>query len=203
MQFFLEGEANDYFGKGLSGARLIVRPHREATFVAAENILIGNVALMGATSGEVFLNGRAGERFAVRNSGATAVVEGVGDHGCEYMTGGLVLVLGAVGRNFAAGMTGGVAFAYDPTAVFGDQCSTADVEIEVPNATELAQIQALISRHLAYTDSRLVAEFPWKIGVTIRHFSESNAPRIQSGFVEKEWKTSGKERKSEWDKRYK
>ena len=153
LQFFLEGEANDYFGKGLSGARLIVRPHREATLVAAENILIGNVALMGATSGEVFLNGRAGERFAVRNSGATAVVEGIGDHGCEYMTGGLVLVLGAVGRNFAAGMTGGVAFAYDPTAVFADQCNPADVELEVPVLSELEQIQQLISRHWAYTNS--------------------------------------------------
>jgi len=153
LQFFLEGEANDYFGKGLSGARLIVRPHREATLVAAENILIGNVALMGATSGDVFLNGRAGERFAVRNSGATAVVEGIGDHGCEYMTGGLVLVLGAVGRNFAAGMTGGVAFAYDPTTVFADQCNPADVELEVPVLSELEQIQQLISRHWAYTNS--------------------------------------------------
>ncbi len=153
LQFFLEGEANDYFGKGLSGARLIVRPHRAASFLAAENILIGNVALMGATSGEVFLNGRAGERFAVRNSGVTAVVEGVGDHGCEYMTGGLVLVLGPTGRNFAAGMTGGVAFVYDPAANFAEQCNPADVEIEVPTTTELEQIQQLISRHLDYTES--------------------------------------------------
>ena len=153
LQFLLEGEANDYFGKGLSGARLIVRPHPRATFTAADNILIGNVALMGATSGEVFLNGQAGERFAVRNSGAVAVVEGVGDHGCEYMTGGLVLVLGSVGRNFAAGMTGGVAFAYDPAAVFTSQCNPADVDLELPDQAELDHLQQLIRRHLDYTGS--------------------------------------------------
>ena len=153
LHLLLEGEANDYFGKGLSGARLMVRPHRQATFEAAENILIGNVALMGATSGEVFLNGRAGERFGVRNSGATAVVEGVGDHGCEYMTGGVVLVLGSVGRNFAAGMTGGVAYVYDPSGHFAGHLNNADVEIELPNPAELDQIQQLIRLHLEYTDS--------------------------------------------------
>jgi glutamate synthase domain-containing protein 3 len=104
----LEGEANDYVGKGLSGGRIIVHPPRGSTFAAEENIIIGNVALYGATSGEVFFNGVAGERFAVRNSGATAVVEGVGDHGCEYMTNGVVVVLGTCGRNFAAGMSGGI-----------------------------------------------------------------------------------------------
>ncbi|MBS1564458.1 MAG: glutamate synthase subunit alpha, partial [Bacteroidetes bacterium] len=109
----LEGDANDYFGKGLSGARLIVYPSREATFVPEENIIIGNVAFYGATSGEAFIRGKAGERFGVRNSGASVVVEGVGDHGCEYMTGGQVVILGDTGRNFAAGMSGGIAYVYD------------------------------------------------------------------------------------------
>src|SRR5207237_5380383 len=109
----LEGDVNDYLGKGLSGGKLVVYPPRGSTFEPEKNILVGNVALYGATSGEALLNGVAGERFAVRNSGATAVVEGVGDHGCEYMTKGLVLVLGACGRNFAAGMGGGVAYVFD------------------------------------------------------------------------------------------
>ena len=109
----LEGDANDYVGKGLSGGKLIVYPPRQATFVPEENIIIGNVALYGATSGEAFFRGVAGERFAVRNSGAHAVVEGVGDHGCEYMTGGRVVVLGRTGRNFAAGMSGGIAYVLD------------------------------------------------------------------------------------------
>ena len=109
----LEGDANDYFGKGLSGAKLIVYPSPDAGFVPEENIIIGNVAFYGATSGEAFIRGKAGERFAVRNSGANAVVEGVGDHGCEYMTGGSVVILGDTGRNFAAGMSGGIAYVYD------------------------------------------------------------------------------------------
>src|SRR5262249_9184320 len=114
----LEGDANDYVGKGLSGGKLVVFPARQSTFLPEENILIGNVVLYGATSGEAFFNGVAGERFAVRNSGATAVVEGVGDHGCEYMTKGLVVVLGRTGKNFAAGMSGGVAFVLDETGEF-------------------------------------------------------------------------------------
>ena len=109
----VEGDANDYFGKGLSGAVLAIRPPEEAAFAAEENIIIGNVALYGATAGEAYIRGRAGERFCVRNSGAVAVVEGVGDHGCEYMTGGRVVVLGPTGRNFAAGMSGGVAYVLD------------------------------------------------------------------------------------------
>ena len=108
MTLELEGDANDYVGKGLSGGRVIVYPPRDSTFLPEENILIGNVALYGATSGEAYFNGVAGERFAVRNSGATAVVEGLGDHGCEYMTNGIVVVLGKCGRNFAAGMSGGI-----------------------------------------------------------------------------------------------
>ncbi len=114
----LEGDANDYAGKGLSGGRLACFPDREAQFPAEDNIIAGNVALYGATAGEAYFRGVVGERFCVRNSGATAVVEGVGDHGCEYMTGGRVVVLGATGRNFAAGMSGGIAYVHDPTDTF-------------------------------------------------------------------------------------
>ena len=117
----LEGDSNDYVGKGLSGGRLIIYPPKVATFKAEDNVLIGNVALYGATSGRAFFRGRAAERFCVRNSGAKAVVEGVGDHGCEYMTGGRAVILGATGRNFAAGMSGGVAYVWDPRARFRGQ----------------------------------------------------------------------------------
>ena len=127
----LEGDANDYLGKGLSGGRIIVYPPKTSSFLPEENILVGNVVLYGATSGEAFLNGIAGERFAVRNSGATAVVEGVGDHGCEYMTNGLVVVLGATGRNFAAGMSGGIAYVYDDQGDFSTRrCNKASVDLE-------------------------------------------------------------------------
>src|SRR5580700_9976125 len=156
----LEGEANDYVGKGLSGGRLIVYPSRQSTFAPEKNILIGNVALYGATSGEAFFNGVAGERFAVRNSGATAVVEGVGDHGCEYMTRGLVLVLGACGRNFAAGMSGGVAYVFDERGDFTEKrCNLDSVDLEPVLETQDAQIvearlvQDLVARHLALTAS--------------------------------------------------
>src|SRR6202007_2294876 len=126
----LEGDANDYVGKGLSGGRIIVYPPRSSTFLPEENILIGNVVLYGATSGEAFFNGVAGERFAVRNSGATAVVEGLGDHGCEYMTRGLVVVLGKTGRNFAAGMSGGIAYVLDERMDFAERrCNRASVDV--------------------------------------------------------------------------
>jgi glutamate synthase domain-containing protein 2/glutamate synthase domain-containing protein 1/glutamate synthase domain-containing protein 3 len=151
----LEGEANDYVGKGLSGGRLIIYPPRNSTFVSEENILVGNVCLYGATSGEVFFNGMGGERFAVRNSGATAVVEGVGDHGCEYMTRGLVVVLGKAGRNFAAGMTGGIAYVLDQSGEFATQsCNRTDVDLEpVVDAKDVETLHLLISRHAEFTDS--------------------------------------------------
>ncbi|MGH9401663.1 MAG: glutamate synthase-related protein, partial [Terriglobia bacterium] len=151
----LEGEANDYVGKGLSGGRLIIYPPRESEFVAEENILIGNVCLYGATSGEAFFNGMAGERFAVRNSGATAVVEGVGDHGCEYMTKGLVVVLGKTGRNFAAGMTGGVAFVLDAAGEFVRvNCNRREVDLEpVSDAKDIETLLQLITRHSELTAS--------------------------------------------------
>jgi glutamate synthase domain-containing protein 2/glutamate synthase domain-containing protein 1/glutamate synthase domain-containing protein 3 len=152
----LEGEANDYVGKGLSGGRLIVYPPRASGFAAEENILIGNVVLYGATSGEAFFNGVAGERFAVRNSGATAVVEGVGDHGCEYMTNGLVVVLGSCGRNFAAGMSGGVAYVFDERGNFAEErCNLGSVDLESIDGSKDAQIvRELIIRHLELTGSR-------------------------------------------------
>src|SRR4029078_10930027 len=122
--------ANDYVGKGLSGGKVIVYPDKTATFAAEENILIGNVALYGATSGRAFFRGVAGERFCVRNSGAYAVVEGVGDHGCEYMTNGRAVILGPTGRNFAAGMSGGVAYVVDTDGLFARRCNTSMVELE-------------------------------------------------------------------------
>ena len=151
----LEGEANDYVGKGLSGGRLVIYPPRTASFVAEENILIGNVCLYGATSGEAFFNGMAGERFAVRNSGATAVVEGVGDHGCEYMTNGLVVVLGRAGRNFAAGMTGGIAYVLDQAGDFpAAYCNRAEVDLEqLSNAEDIQLLHRLITRHSELTGS--------------------------------------------------
>ncbi len=151
----LEGDANDYVGKGLSGGRIIVYPPRTSNFLPEENILVGNVVLYGATSGEAFFNGMAGERFAVRNSGATAVVESVGDHGCEYMTNGLVVVLGRTGRNFAAGMSGGVAFVLDETGEFtSTMCNRISVDLErVTDEVDIRGLQTLISRHAELTGS--------------------------------------------------
>jgi glutamate synthase domain-containing protein 2/glutamate synthase domain-containing protein 1/glutamate synthase domain-containing protein 3 len=151
----LEGDANDYVGKGLSGGRIIVYPPKNSTFVPEENILIGNVVLYGATSGEAFFNGMAGERFAVRNSGATAVVEGLGDHGCEYMTNGLVIVIGKVGRNFAAGMSGGFAYVLDESGQFSQyRCNKTSVDLEqVFDPADQQLLQTWITRHLEVTGS--------------------------------------------------
>jgi len=152
----LEGDANDYIGKGLSGGKLIVFPPKNAPFVAEENILIGNVALYGATSGEAYFRGVAGERFAVRNSGATAIVEGVGDHGCEYMTGGRVVVLGDTGRNFAAGMSGGIAYVLDLPGTFARRCNTDMVDLErIESLEDTELLRQLIQRHIEYTGSEL------------------------------------------------
>ena len=130
LRVILQGEANDYVGKGMSGGTLIVRPPAKRKFVAQDNAIVGNTCLYGATGGEFFVNGRAGERFAVRNSGCTAVVEGVGDHGCEYMTNGCVVVLGPTGRNFGAGMTGGVAYVFDPRNAFEANCNLELVRLD-------------------------------------------------------------------------
>jgi glutamate synthase (ferredoxin) len=150
----LEGDANDYVGKGLSGGKIIVYPPKGSTFVAEENIIIGNVALYGATSGEVYISGVAGERFGVRNSGVTTVVEAVGDHACEYMTGGKVVVLGPTGRNFAAGMSGGVAYVLDESGDFATRCNTQMVALEALEGEEIDDLRELIQRHADYTQSQ-------------------------------------------------
>jgi glutamate synthase (NADPH/NADH) large chain len=173
----LEGDANDYVGKGLSGGRLIAYPPRDAVFVAEENVLIGNVVLYGAVTGEAFFRGMAGERFCVRNSGADAVVEGVGDHGCEYMTGGTVVILGGTGRNFAAGMSGGVAFVLDAPGTLHERCNHELVETRRATVgDDVADLHRLLERHLHHTGSpvagRMLANWPRSIA----HFTRV-APR--------------------------
>jgi glutamate synthase (ferredoxin) len=154
MTIELEGDANDYFGKGLSGGRLIIYPPKGSTFIAEENIIIGNVALYGATAGEIFVRGMAGERFGVRNSGVNAVVESVGDHGCEYMTGGRVIILGKTGRNFAAGMSGGIAYVLDEAGDFASRVNMQNVELEkLSDTDEIEELWKLIQRHQTYTKS--------------------------------------------------
>ncbi|HEX3599370.1 MAG TPA: glutamate synthase-related protein [Lacipirellulaceae bacterium] len=155
----LVGDANDYVGKGLSGGRIIIYPPAESSFVAEDNIIIGNVALYGATSGEAFVRGRAAERFAVRNSGAHAVIEGVGDHGCEYMTGGRVVILGPTGRNFAAGMSGGMAYVWNPNDTLLANCNLGMVELEKVEADEdVVELRNLIEKHRDYTGSAIASE---------------------------------------------
>jgi glutamate synthase (NADPH/NADH) large chain len=159
VTFELEGDANDYVGKGLSGGRIIVYPPKSATFVPEENILVGNVVLYGAISGEAFFRGVAGERFCVRNSGGHAVVEGVGDHGCEYMTGGRVVVLGATGRNFAAGMSGGIAYIWDREGNFAKKCNMGMVELfPVKEPQDVSELRTLIEKHYRYTHSTVARQ---------------------------------------------
>ena len=151
----LVGDSNDYFGKGLSGGKLIVYPPTGSTYKEDENIIIGNVALYGATSGKAFINGVAGERFCVRNSGATAVVEGCGDHGCEYMTGGRVVVLGKTGKNFAAGMSGGIAYVLDEDTSLYKRMNKQLVSMEsVTDKYDVLELKELITEHVAYTNSK-------------------------------------------------
>jgi glutamate synthase (ferredoxin) len=167
----LEGEANDFVGKGLSGGRLVVRPPAAATFAAEDNVIIGNVALYGATSGDAFCRGVAGERFAVRNSGAHAVVEGVGDHACEYMTGGRVVVLGATGRNFGAGMSGGLAFVFDPAGTFPRRCNTGMVDLDpLVDEAEITLVHELLARHVVLTGSALGARVLERWDEAVRQF---------------------------------
>jgi glutamate synthase domain-containing protein 3 len=149
----LVGDANDYFGKGMSAGRIVVVPPAESTFVPEDNIIVGNVALYGATGGEIFLRGMAGERFGVRNSGARAVVEGVGDHGCEYMTGGRVVVLGETGRNFAAGMSGGIAYVLDERGTFSNHCNTGMVSLGHVEGEDEVELKGLVQKHYDLTDS--------------------------------------------------
>jgi glutamate synthase (NADPH/NADH) large chain len=171
VSFKIDGNCNDYLGKGLSGGKLIVKVAKKATFKPEDNVIIGNVALYGAICGEVYINGKAGERFAVRNSGALAVVEGVGDHGCEYMTGGTVVVLGETGRNFAAGMSGGIAYVYDPDSRFSDeQCNRSMVELEQLNEDDEIVLYELVSNHLKYTKSPLAYRMINAIQEWLPHF---------------------------------
>ncbi len=156
----VEGDANDYVGKGLSGGKLIIYPPKSSPFKAEDNILVGNVVLYGATSGECYFRGVAAERFCVRNSGATAVIEGVGDHGCEYMTGGHVVILGPTGRNFAAGMSGGIAYVWDPQNEFPQRCSLDMVELETIDTDEEAlEVRSMVEKHLTYTGSPVAQRF--------------------------------------------
>ncbi|HAJ29322.1 MAG TPA: glutamate synthase, partial [Gammaproteobacteria bacterium] len=153
----IEGDANDFVGKGLSGGKLVIYPPKEATFAAEDNILLGNVVLYGATSGEAYFRGIAAERFCVRNSGATAVVEGVGDHGCEYMTGGTVVILGKTGRNFGAGMSGGVAYVLDTQGDFHRQCNLETFELERLSPADEDDVRILIEKHQRLTGSTVAA----------------------------------------------
>ena len=166
----VRGDANDYFGKGLSGGIVSVRPNESATYKFDENIIVGNVAFFGATSGRGFINGLAAQRFAVRNSGATVVVEGCGNHGCEYMTGGCALVLGEVGQNFAAGMTGGVAYVFDEYGTLASRCNQESVELKAPTDAELEQIRALIEEHVRYTASPRGIKLLYRFAALSRHF---------------------------------
>jgi glutamate synthase (ferredoxin) len=156
LTFVLEGDANDYFGKGLSGSKVIVYPPEGSTFVPEENIIVGNVAFYGATRGQAYIRGMAGERFCVRNSGIHAVIEGVGDHACEYMTGGRVVVLGRTGRNFAAGMSGGIAYVMDKVGDFALRCNQEMVGLgKLDDPLEIAEVKQMIERHVYYTSSEL------------------------------------------------
>jgi glutamate synthase (NADPH) large chain len=166
----LEGDANDYFGKGLSGAQLIVYPDKKATFVPEENILIGNVAFYGATSGTAFIRGKAGERFAVRNSGASVVVEGIGDHGCEYMTGGLAVILGPTGRNFAAGMSGGIAYVYNVQNDFDNLCNKEMVDLDPVGTDDIPELQKMIQAHFDKTGSSVAKFILSDLENQLKHF---------------------------------
>jgi glutamate synthase (ferredoxin) len=166
----LEGDANDYVGKGLSGATLALRPPRSATYAAEDNVIAGNVALYGATSGRAFFRGRVGERFAVRNGGAQAVVEGLGDHGCEYMTGGVVVVLGPTGRNFGAGMSGGVAYVFDEASDFATKLNTQMVALRQLDDADRAVLEELLRAHVAHTDSAVGARLLSSFGEVVGRF---------------------------------
>jgi glutamate synthase domain-containing protein 3 len=185
----LEGEANDYVGKGLSGGVISIHPPTASPFVAEENVIVGNVALYGATGGRAFFNGLAGERFAVRNSGAIAVVEGVGEHGCEYMTGGRVAILGQTGHNFAAGMSGGIAWVHDPDGHLTVRANHELVDLEEIEGEEAVELQALVTEHLVRTGSpvaeRLLERWPAAleefVRVIPREYAQALARREELG----------------------
>ena len=176
----VEGDANDGWGKGLSGGKLAILPPEGSTFAAEDNVIVGNVALYGATGGEAYVCGLAGERFAVRNSGAIAVVEGLGDHGCEYMTAGRVVVLGRTGRNFAAGMSGGIAYVFDPAGDFGRRCNTQMVEVEALQDEDVDEVLRLIASPRALHQQRARRRYPRGVGRPRVHVRQSDAARLQA-----------------------
>jgi len=168
VELTLVGDANDYVGKGLSGGVIAVRPPEDAAFAAEQSVIVGNTVLYGATSGRAFFRGLAGERFGVRNSGASAVVEGVGDHGCEYMTGGRVVVLGPTGRNFAAGMSGGVAYVLDEADTFESRCNLELVALDPLDAADEEALQSLVAEHAGRTGSPVAERLldDWETSLT-------------------------------------
>ena len=170
VSLHLEGDANDYVGKGLSGGKITVKPPEDSVFNAEEQVIAGNVILYGATSGQVFIRGKVGERFCVRNSGATAVVEGIGDHGCEYMTGGKAVILGPTGRNFAAGMSGGVAFVHDPFGDFVERVNHEMVLLEALNEEDEIWLKDIILEHQNQTDSVVAEKILHKWGTPSSRF---------------------------------
>ena len=187
VSLILDGEANDYVGKGLSGGRIVIKPFSKSKINAEDNIIVGNTVLYGAIAGECFFSGVAGERFAVRNSGAIAVVEGTGDHCCEYMTGGVVMVLGETGVNFGAGMSGGIAYVYDRDGKFSEKCNTSMVEIIKPtiNNTRLEdnlfdkktflendekRIREMLIRHINYTNSKVAKNIIESFNEELKYF---------------------------------
>ena len=194
----VEGDANDYVGKGLSGGRVIIYPPKDSPFQAEEQILIGNVALYGATSGECYFRGIAAERFCVRNSGAHAVVEGVGDHGCEYMTGGLVAILGPTGRNFAAGMSGGVAYVLDENGTFAARCNSGSVDLEPLQAdADVQEAKTLIEQHLRHTGSRVAARLLQNWAASKRRFAKVMPRDYKRVLAERESARATARRKTE------
>ncbi len=189
ITFELEGMANDYVGKGLSGGKIIIYPDKNSDIKAEENIIIGNTTFYGAINGEAYINGIAGERFCIRNSGIYAIVEGVGDHGCEYMTGGIVVVLGRTGRNFGAGMSGGLAFIYDIDGNFNEKCNMEMIELEKPNKKDIELIKKMCSKHYEYTKSRRAKEildnFEYEIKKFIKVFPTEYKNVLRKKLVEK------------------
>jgi glutamate synthase domain-containing protein 3 len=181
ISFELEGDSNDYVGKGLSGGTIAVYPSRKAKFKAEDNIIIGNVAFYGAIQGKAFIRGTAAERFCVRNSGAEVVVEGVGDHGCEYMTGGRAVILGRTGRNFAAGMSGGIAYVWDIDGNFRELVNTGMVECEgLAEATEIASLKMLIEEHAALTGSERAKELLGDWEASLKRFVKVISPAYRA-----------------------
>jgi glutamate synthase (NADPH/NADH) large chain len=170
VTFDVEGDANDYWGKGLSGGTLVLYPHKTSDIIAEENIIVGNVCFYGATSGQSFIRGKAGERFCVRNSGAEVVVEGIGDHGCEYMTGGIAVILGETGRNFAAGMSGGIAYVWDQFGDFETKLNTELVDLDPLDTEDIERLRHLITEHYTRTQSTVAETF-------LSHFDQ-NLTRI-------------------------